>query len=446
MNSEMSIFSEPILNRRFAVQAFMLLALCGVLLKAGPASAQDVPWHLGAYKGQLPAPSAINTIQDKPGPNRIVVAVIDSGVMAQHPSLAGQLLPGYDMVSATQNLRNQRSADFSPDERGARCGARLMANSFRTHGTEVASLVAGNGVDGVFGVNPEAKVLPIRVFGACAMSRKDLIEAISWAAGFPVAGLPDNPNPAKIINLSMAGGYAMCGADLQALVDRLVQDKKFIVAAAGNNFHKPLHEPANCTGVISVGALNAENRIEVYSALDPRTFVYAPGGGASLPVNAAWAVNKLKVATYELDFLGNERATTRFSGVGTSYAAPVVAGLFRCGFRITPTKPLQIFCAKSPSLCAMSSPLRSVPNACPWAWSILTDGARRESRPASLLWARRDGCHSGFARPGRNRVALLARTSAGRGHRQPARPWRLVHAGWTGWGRRCDSDLGARLD
>ena len=357
----MSNYYSPVLNQRFAAQVmapvFMRLAVFGFWLVMAPAMAQDIPWHLGTHNGQLPAPSAINTVKEKPGPNRIVVAVVDSGVMAEHPSLAGQLLPGYDMVSAAQNLRNKRSADFSPDARGARCGVRLMANSFRTHGTEVASLVAGNGVDGVFGVNPEAKVLPIRVFGACAMSRKDLIEAISWAAGFSVAGLPDNPNPAKIINLSMAGGYAVCGADLQALIDRLIQDHKFIVAAAGNNFHKPLQEPANCPGVISVGALNAENRIEIYSALDPRTFVYAPGGGASLPVNAAWAVNKLKVATYELDFLGNERATTRFSGVGTSYAAPVVAGFISLWLSHHPDKTFADFLREKPQFVRQVEPL-----------------------------------------------------------------------------------------
>jgi len=143
--------------------AALALMLCAWLCVVSAAWAQEVPWHLGAFDGQVPAPSAINTVKEKPGPHRIVVAVIDSGVMSGHPSLAGQLLPGYDMVSAAQNLRGKRSSNFSPDERGAKCGSRLMANSFRTHGTEVASLVAGNGVDGVLGVNPEARVLPVRV-------------------------------------------------------------------------------------------------------------------------------------------------------------------------------------------------------------------------------------------------------------------------------------------
>lgn len=317
-----------------------LLVLCGLVAWAGKVVAQSIPWHLGADDGQLPAPSAINTVKEKPGPHRVVVAVIDSGVLTGHPSLAGQLLPGYDMVSGPQNMRHQRSPDVSPDDRDARCNARLMAQSFRTHGTEVASLIAGNGVDGVLGVNPSAKILPIRAFGVCPMSRKDLIDAMAWAAGFPVEGLPANPHPAQIINLSLAGGYEVCGPDLKALVDRLVQNHKFIVAAAGNNFHKPLREPANCPGVMAVGALSAENQIEVYSALDPRTFVYAPGGGALLPVNAAWSVNKLKVATYELNLLGKENPTSRSSGVGTSYAAPLVSGFISLWLSHHPEKNL----------------------------------------------------------------------------------------------------------
>ena len=323
--------------------SLIALRLCGFSMCVGLAMAQESPWHLGVTGGQVPAPAAINTVDEKPGPHRIVVAVIDSGVIAGHPSLEGQLLPGYDMVSASQNLRKKRSPDFKPDERGAKCGSRLMADSFRTHGTEVASLVAGNGVDGVFGVNPSAKVVPIRVFGACAMSRKDLLDAISWAAGLPVPGVPANPNPAKIINLSMGGGSSVCNPELQALIDRLVQDQRIIVAAAGNNFQKPLPEPANCSGVISVGALNAENQIEVYSALDPRTLVYAPGGGAALPANTPWAVNKLKVATYELDFFGRERSSARFSGVGTSFAAPVVAGFISLWLSHNPDKTLEDF-------------------------------------------------------------------------------------------------------
>jgi hypothetical protein len=117
--------------------------------------------------------------------------------------------------------------------------------------------------------------------------------------------------------------------------------------------------------VISVGALNAENRIEVYSALDARTFVYAPGGGASLPVNAAWAVNKLKVATYELDFLGNERATTRFSGVGTSYSAPVVAGFISLWLSHYPDKTFADFLREKPRFVRHVEPIEQCAECAP---------------------------------------------------------------------------------
>lgn len=300
--------------------------------------ATDPPWHLGSVNATPSAPAAINTANLKPGPNQIVVAVIDSGVIESHPSLAGQLLPGYDMLSPPNNLRGSRSTNFAPDPRDSRCGQRLVSGAFRTHGTEVASLIAGNGVDGVYGVNPTAKILPIRLFGACSMSRADLLDAIAWSAGLPVPGIPDNPTPARVINMSIAGGLSVCGSDLQTLINRIIERKVFVVAAAGNNFHKPLPEPANCNGVFSIGALDAENNIEVYSALDPRTTLYAPGGGKKLSVNANWAVNKLMVATYDLDFLGNERPATLERGVGTSFAAPIVAGFISLWLSHTPEK------------------------------------------------------------------------------------------------------------
>ena len=55
--------------------------------------------------------------------------------------------------------------------------------------------------------------------------------------------------------------------------------------------------------------------------------MYAPGGGKRISsVDRAWRVNKLKVATFDVDFKGNESPAGLFSGVGTSYAAPLVSG------------------------------------------------------------------------------------------------------------------------
>lgn len=341
-------------------------AWVGAWLLCGAAAwGQEIPWHLGRLDGARAAPAAINTAGLLPGPYPVVVAVVDSGVMPDHPSLQGRLLPGYDMVSARLNLRKVRSGDYRPDDRDARCGNRLFSGAFRLHGTEVASLIAGNGVDGVVGVNPQAHIVPVRLFGACATSRQDLLDAIAWAAGLPVAGLPDNLHPVRVINLSLAGGFALCGPDLQNLIQRVVDKDIFVVAAAGNHFHKPLQEPANCQGVISVGALDAQNQIAAYSALDPRTVLYAPGGGPTLSGDAQWSVNKLKVASYEANVWGTEHPSALYRGVGTSYAAPLVAGFISLWLSYAPGKKPADFLNELARFSRQVEPLPGCPNCKP---------------------------------------------------------------------------------
>lgn len=319
------------------------LIAIGLVLTSFTLGAEELPWHLGSLNPSTAiAPSSINTAAIKPGPHEVVVAVIDSGILNGHPSLEGRLLPGYDMLSAPMNLRGGRSADYSPDPRDTKCGERVTSGSFRTHGTEVSSLIAGNGRDGVRGVNPSAKILPIRLFGACQMTRADLLDSMAWAAGLTVSGMPTNPYPARIINLSFSGGKHVCGTDLQGLVDRLIKINIFVVAAVGNTFGKKMAEPANCSGVISVGAVDAENNIENYSALDARTVIYAPGGGKNLHGNTPWQSNKLKVASFDTNFKGDEVPLAAARGVGTSYAAPLVSGfislLLSHNFELSPSE------------------------------------------------------------------------------------------------------------
>lgn len=293
------------------------------------------PWHLEA-NGPETAPASIQSAQVSPGPYPVVVAVIDSGVIAEHPALKGILLPGFDMVSGRLNLRGTRSANFAPDPRDATCEQRLVSSSFRTHGTEVAGLIAGNGHDHMWGVNPRARILPVRIFSTCGMSPDDMMDAIRWAAGLKVEGTPVNPYPAKIINLSITGGNARCRRELQRTIDTVRSRGIFVVAAAGNNFQKPLAEPANCEGVISVGAVSAENKIENYSALDPRTSIYTTGGGPALRVNQPWTNNKLRVATAEATASGGERLIVSDKAIGTSFAAPVVSGFLSLWLSLNP--------------------------------------------------------------------------------------------------------------
>lgn len=309
-------------NKILVSHSLISLVLFSTSAQANPTEG----WHIGDRIVKLAAPSAINTVDVPPGPHKIVVAVIDSGVIDSHPSLQGALLPGYDMISGERNIRKYRSNNYLPDPRNAKCGERLVSSSFRTHGTEVASLVAANGHGGMKGINPNAKIVPIRAFGVCGMSIHDMIDSIRWAAGLSVPNIPLNPNPARIINISISGGSKTCSAKLQATIDQVISKNIFVVAAAGNNFNRPLEEPANCKGVISVGAVSADNRIEKYSALDSRTVIYAPGGGQKINSDSTWASNKLRVATFEPSVVGGESPVVKEAAVGTSFAAPVVSG------------------------------------------------------------------------------------------------------------------------
>jgi serine protease len=348
-----------------------------LVLASFAAQAQDLPWHLGSMNGATAAaPAAINTAGTKPGPHEVIVAVIDGGVLPNHPSLSGRLLPGYDMMSSPNNLKGGRSADFGPDARDAKCGERVVSGTYRTHGTEVASLIAGNGRDGVIGVNPNAKILPIRLFGSCQMSRGDLLDAMAWAGGLPVAGVPTNPHPARIINLSFSGGKRICGPDLQGLVDRLAQKNIFVVAAVGNTFGKKLAEPANCEGVISVGAVDAENNIENYSGLDARTVVYAPGGGKDLSGNAPWHSNKLKIASYDVDFKGDETPLGAARGVGTSYAAPIVSGFLSLILSHRPEMSPAQFVNDLPKYTRSVNPTEKCPDCTPKGLAMASGTAR----------------------------------------------------------------------
>lgn len=313
-----------------------IVALSAIHGGAFASTTRDLPWYLEADSTRA-APASIQSAPIEPGQALITVAVIDSGVLKDHPALKGVLLPGFDMVSGPRNLRGGRSSNFEPDARDTSCGRNITSSSFRTHGTEVASIVAGNGYQNMWGVHPQARIVPIRVFGACGMAPDDMIDAIRWAAGLTVQGVPNNANPARVINVSIAGGASQCRPALQTAINEVTRKGTFVVVAAGNNFQRALAEPANCEGVISVGALSAENQITNYSALDPRTSIYTVGGGPPLRNNTPWANNKLRVATVEVGITGAENLVVADKGVGTSFAAPLVSGFLSLWLSHRPT-------------------------------------------------------------------------------------------------------------
>ena len=137
------------------------------------------------------------------------------------------------------------------------------------HGTHVAGTIAAvsnNGI-GVTGIAPKAKVLPVRVSGRCGAYTSDIIDGMVWAAGLPVHGVPANPHPARVINLSL-GSVNSCSKAFQAAIDAVRAVGTVVVAAAGNtNIDVSRISPAGCRG-----------RKTDYSTCGRHITVAAPGG------------------------------------------------------------------------------------------------------------------------------------------------------------------------
>ena len=291
------------------------------------ANSTEIPWYFDdpniAQKSSINATQLVLGTINKP----VVVAVIDSGVNSDHPSLKGKVLPGFDMVSADINPRGKRSSNYFPDAKDAKCPSSNQTNgSNYNHGTEVASVITGNGELNVNGINPAAMILPVRAVGPCSANYKDLIDSILWAVGLPVEGVPDNPTPAKVLNISIAGGNTNCSDSLQQTINKASAKGAIIISAAGNTFGKAAQEPSVCKGVISVGSVNPDKSLTFYSPHDARIQLYTPGGGKNVN-DEKGIINRIKVATFREDVLGNLEAIGAYTGIGTSYSAPMVAGV-----------------------------------------------------------------------------------------------------------------------
>jgi len=131
------------------------------------------------------------------------------------------------------------------------------------------------------------------VLGKCGGYMSDVADAIRWSAGVSVPGVPDNAHPARVLNLSLSGsacddvGVALatsltacvCPTTYQnAINDALAADAIVVVAAGNKNQPADKFSPANCNGVITVGATGRGGQRASYSNHGPLVEISAPGG------------------------------------------------------------------------------------------------------------------------------------------------------------------------
>ena len=126
-------------------------------------------------------------------------------------------------------------------------------------------------------VGRNVRVLPVRVLGKCGGFDSDIIAAMRWAAGLAVAGVPANPTPARVLNLSLGGDGACTAAYVSAVADVMAAGA-VVVAAAGNSAGHAVSTPANCPGVIAVAGLRHAGTKVGFSDLGPEIALSAPAG------------------------------------------------------------------------------------------------------------------------------------------------------------------------
>lgn len=214
----------------------------------------------------------------------IVVGVIDSGVRP-HADLAANLLPGYDFIDWPEISLDGDGRDTDASDPGNWytdfvCDDKVEKADSSWHGTHVAGTIAAvtnNGL-GVAGVAPGARLLPLRVSGRCGGAYSDIIDAVVWGSGGTVPGLPANPHPATVLNISM-GGQGNCGTTMTNAVRAARGRGTLVVAGAGNlSIDVANFSPANCPGVIAVAAVRRDGARTWYSNHGAKVAVAAPGG------------------------------------------------------------------------------------------------------------------------------------------------------------------------
>ncbi|MFM2078754.1 MAG: hypothetical protein RJA49_2644, partial [Actinomycetota bacterium] len=218
----------------------------------------------------------------------VVVAVIDTGI-TNHADLAGQTLPGFDFISDVNVANDGNLRDNDPHDPGDWIDATDTATQFFSscavsnsswHGTHVSgtiAAVADNGI-GVTGIAPGVKILPVRVLGKCGGFDSDIADGMRWAAGLAVAGVPTNPNPASVLNLSLGGSGPCSITDQQAIDDVRAVGATVVVAAGNSNANASGFSPANCNGVVAVAATGKDGNRASYSNFGSIVDIAAPGG------------------------------------------------------------------------------------------------------------------------------------------------------------------------
>jgi serine protease len=301
---------------------------------------KDLQWYLDGEYG-INASKAWKISKGSPS---VVVAVLDTGI-TEHPDLAANIVTGYDFISDPANARDGNGRDANPEDPGDYITSGAPSS---WHGTHVSGIIAAESNEiGITGIAPNVKISPVRVLGIRGGSESDIAAGINWAIGVKLSGIPANPNPAKVVNLSIGSStFSSCNtySPTQLAIDESKKRNVTLVTAAGNDDQLATNSyPGNCYGNITIGATGItgdRSYYSNYSGYSRLQDIYigvdisAPGGDDLVGYNEIasgliWSTLNDGKTTVGRATYGGEQ--------GTSMASPIAAGVIALMYSVRPT-------------------------------------------------------------------------------------------------------------
>lgn len=209
------------------------------------------------------------------GNPNVVIGVVDTGVVPDHPDLFERLVPGYDFVSTEAVGGDGDGIDTDPTDVGDRG---LPSGLSTWHGTHVAGICVGRQNDGygITGVAPGCRVMPLRALGIGGGFVSDLAAALDFGAALTsMPGRGQLPQPLDIMNLSV--GLAVDSTELRLACERAANRGVLLIAASGNTGQAVLY-PAAYPSVMAIGAVDTDLNSTAYSSFGLEVELAAPGG------------------------------------------------------------------------------------------------------------------------------------------------------------------------
>jgi thermitase len=240
------------------------------------------------------------------GNKTIKIAILDTGVWANHPEYKDNLQDGFDFVDIIDGTPEALAKQINANESVFGGDFTGIDEDFNDplvgHGTHVTGIIAAKGINMSLGVAPNCTIIPVKVLAALKQGEK-----------YVGAGLVDNINNgikwaidkgADVINMSLGIKHEAGGLPHAEIIEYAKTKNVTVVAASGNDGSEESYYPGALPHVLAVGASDENNEIAFFSTYGKQVSFVAPG------------------TNIRSSFLNDSYSNS----TGTSHASPFVAG------------------------------------------------------------------------------------------------------------------------